>query len=916
MVSRLRWLVVAPVAATVSLAVVLVLSSSCRRWNTPPDSPTRPIPDSGATDRDTGITLSWTGSDPDENDTLTYDVYLGTSANPPLVDSGLDKAAFHPGNLGFSTLYRWRVVAHDKHGYTTSSPIWVFRTILFNHSPERPHSPIPDSGAPDWPSRTKLYWSGGDADTGDRVTYDVYFGTTSPPPLVGEGRTDTSYAPGPLNYVTTYYWKVVAFDNHGATSEGSVWRFTTSANHPPNTPSYPTPGSGAQNQLLRLTLSWTGGDSDSWDVVRYDVYLGTGTTPPKIDSNRLLDSVGVGRLKYDSLYYWKVVARDDQTEIAEGPLWMFRTIAALRVTAPESLVRIRALSSYTITWQGGPSGLAGHRRRMVEPREVDRTRASARTLSVRAPFVQRQGRSPIAMGVVPPGSLRTEQDWSGDLPVADSTIISLSTDNGLSWRRQGRSSVPGRYDWIAPYAPAPDARVRVCSYVAGDTYQGVSGRFTVYDTLAPSAINVTSPTPGARWTAGDIRDVTWSGGTDGYDSAVVFYSSDSQRTWTRQGKTTVPGLLRAWYVPGPATSHAYVLVRAWCRSYSQVDTSDRFFVLAPPAPDTVVATVRVGSLPRALCWDSLDNRLYVANYGDSSVTVIDTLNHVSGTVRVPQLPLAMAWSRTSNKLYVACESNAVAVINCATNTVTRTIGAARPLAVCWNATGNKIYVANSRDSSVTVIDGNTDSVIARATVGSSPSALAWSVSANKVYVTNSASNSVSVIGGSSNALLWTEPVDNTPSSVVVDAIHNRVYVGNRVSSSVTVLDGTTNRAVTTITTSQEPWALAHNETQGQVYCAASAANAVDVIDTLHVVGHTIGVGLQPRSLVWAGITNRLYVANYGSLPGTVSLINCESYSVTKTLVVGNKPVAVCWNPISRRVYVANQDAGTVTVIGR
>ena len=61
----------------------------------------------------------------------------------------------------------------------------------------------------------------------DTVTYDIYFGTTSPPPKLVSNHTDSSYQPATLQGNTTYYWKIIAWDNHGASTPGSTWSFTT-----------------------------------------------------------------------------------------------------------------------------------------------------------------------------------------------------------------------------------------------------------------------------------------------------------------------------------------------------------------------------------------------------------------------------------------------------------------------------------------------------------------------------------------------------------------------------------------------------------------------------------------------------------------------------------------------------------------
>jgi hypothetical protein len=107
--------------------------------------------------------------------------------------------------------------------------------IESNNPPYEPSNPIPSDGAENW-SGNGLSWTGGDPD-GDLVTYDIYLGTSSPPPLVYEDCMDTTYEPGIMNISTKYYWQIIAWDEHGASTKGPIWSFTTSGiNHPPTRP--------------------------------------------------------------------------------------------------------------------------------------------------------------------------------------------------------------------------------------------------------------------------------------------------------------------------------------------------------------------------------------------------------------------------------------------------------------------------------------------------------------------------------------------------------------------------------------------------------------------------------------------------------------------------------------------------------
>ncbi len=59
------------------------------------------------------------------------------------------------------------------------------------------------------------------------TSYNVYFGATSPPPLV-TGTSATSYSPGALSLDTTYYWSVAAVNSAGST-RSDTWSFRTTS---------------------------------------------------------------------------------------------------------------------------------------------------------------------------------------------------------------------------------------------------------------------------------------------------------------------------------------------------------------------------------------------------------------------------------------------------------------------------------------------------------------------------------------------------------------------------------------------------------------------------------------------------------------------------------------------------------------
>lgn len=95
-----------------------------------------------------------------------------------------------------------------------------------NQPPSQPISPLPVDSSSIQILTVNLQWSGSDPE-GDPLTYDVYFGTDTIPPLVSSAISDTTYDPGLLDYDSTYHWKIVAHDDQGNTTEGDTWLFST-----------------------------------------------------------------------------------------------------------------------------------------------------------------------------------------------------------------------------------------------------------------------------------------------------------------------------------------------------------------------------------------------------------------------------------------------------------------------------------------------------------------------------------------------------------------------------------------------------------------------------------------------------------------------------------------------------------------
>jgi regulation of enolase protein 1 (concanavalin A-like superfamily) len=135
-----------------------------------------------------------------------------------------------------SSLFNWLVTYFERR-WNNSNPVGSTETVPFTPlPPDRPVYQTPANGATGVStSALSLVWDGGPWGQ----VYDIYFGTTSIPPLFAAnqklGPDDPTKSPPQYQRIalptlqpgTTYYWQVVSKTLANMTATGPIWSFTT-----------------------------------------------------------------------------------------------------------------------------------------------------------------------------------------------------------------------------------------------------------------------------------------------------------------------------------------------------------------------------------------------------------------------------------------------------------------------------------------------------------------------------------------------------------------------------------------------------------------------------------------------------------------------------------------------------------------
>jgi len=301
----------------------------------PPAQVTSPNPANGATNVITTTQLSWASA----AGATSYDVYFGTTS-PGAFVGNQSGTSYNPGTLNYSTTYYWRIDSKNSAG-TTTGQVWNFTTEAQPVSPPaQVTSPNPANGATGVITTTQLSW----ALASGATSYDVFFATFAPPPLVNTAQSETSFNPGTLNYNTIYYWRVNSKNSAGTTT-GVVWSFTTVVAPPPQVTT-PNPSNGATSVSINSTLSWASASG----ATSYDVYFGT-TSPGLFAGNQSGTTYNPSTLAISTTYYWRIDSKNT-TVTTTGVVWSFTTVVAPppQVTTPNPSNGATSVSISTLSW--------------------------------------------------------------------------------------------------------------------------------------------------------------------------------------------------------------------------------------------------------------------------------------------------------------------------------------------------------------------------------------------------------------------------------------------------------------------------------------------------------------------------------------------------------------------------------------
>ncbi len=298
------------------------------------------------------------------------------------------------------------------------------------------------------------------------------------------------------------------------------------------------------------------------------------------------------------------------------------------------------------------------------------------------------------------------------------------------------------------------------------------------------------------------------------------------------------------------------------------------------AQPAAFVSLPTGSVP-VFAYSNVAGAVYVAESGTKKVAVVSTSGNptaLTAEVSVGSTPVSLVGTPDSTRLFSANKGDStVSVIDTGTNAILAgstpiSVGGS-PVYLTVNSNGTRVFSVNNTGNNVSVIDPSTNTVVASLAVGSAPTFAYFDAANNKLWVTNPGSNSVSVMNVDPNS---TAPITVTNIPLPAGCTPNSfVSSGSSpVSPTITVLaDGS------------------------RAYVAGTGCNSVIVINALsNTVAKTIPVGTAPVAIIASPDSTKVYTANNGS--GNISAIQTSNDTVITTLSApaGQSPIYASISP--------------------
>jgi YVTN family beta-propeller protein len=380
--------------------------------------------------------------------------------------------------------------------------------------------------------------------------------------------------------------------------------------------------------------------------------------------------------------------------------------------------------------------------------------------------------------------------------------------------------------------------------------------------------------------------------------------------------------------------HRVVMWTDWCQS-AAVDadsTTGKLYCLSYPsqvivvdhATNRVVSHVPVDDYPSAVCFNTIDRKVYVAcaDCGPGALEILDGVGDtLLGAVDVGGAPTLLAYNPTEDVLYAAdADRYDIAVVSGKADSVIDHFQVnERPTGLVYDDAQHKLY-AMGCDSTIMVIDPTTHVVKSRIRIAAGLLPYALNSTGSRLYCGNDSLSWVYVIDCQHDKLECAVPLAGAPVAVYYDPPSDRLFSVSE-GGKLSVVDCAQNSLVAT--TSVDAWYIYYDSPTDAIYCVGDERITVldrktlAVIRTFETGDYHTGIASVPAwPFVYVASEEEPYLSIIRKASGPVEMAARAAPDAQATVVRGrldwSGTLAVMYDKCGRRVADVHRGGNDVS----
>lgn len=352
--------------------------------------------------------------------------------------------------------------------------------------------------------------------------------------------------------------------------------------------------------------------------------------------------------------------------------------------------------------------------------------------------------------------------------------------------------------------------------------------------------------------------------------------------------------------------------------------------IVDPLRKALRATVKLGSSPREILFNTVTNRAYVAHVGSDDVYVVDTAAaRVVRVIKVGADPTSLAYDKENGTVFVANSTSGTLSVIPPTFEVktvdlkSPTYAESTPLKLAYLNGGKKLFILNTAEAKYLVYNAEQGQIIKEGRVDIFPTEIFISEKSKSVIALHWNANSLFIIdaetltvGRTPDSATAVEAFFSKPQSIAIDATANRIFISNLGGDYITVIDGNTQRPIAKIKVSRSVQTVFLNKSTRKLYAVSPPDNTFTVIDISkdNYPTKTVQLAQQPRGGAINETTNRIYYSN--SATGELSVVDGSKDEVIATVSFAEKsfPLVSSVDESRNKIYVALYGGSSIAVV--